>query len=82
MGFASGELPDSCVFVLRCCLSVLGRFGGVLLGFVKVFLFHQFEVWSWFLLQGLEESLRLPRIFLCNFYSHRSDRRCSQVSPV
>jgi hypothetical protein len=37
MGFVSGELPDSCVFGLRCCWSVLGRFRGVLLGFVGVF---------------------------------------------
>jgi hypothetical protein len=34
MGFASGELLDSCVFGSWCCSSVLGLFGVVLLGFV------------------------------------------------
>jgi hypothetical protein len=34
VGFASGELLDSCVFGPWCCLSVLGLFGVVLLGFV------------------------------------------------
>jgi hypothetical protein len=34
MGFASGELLDSCVFGSLCCWSVLGLFGDVLLGFV------------------------------------------------
>jgi hypothetical protein len=35
VGFASGELHVSCVFGSCCCWSVLGCFGGVLLGFVK-----------------------------------------------
>jgi hypothetical protein len=35
IGFALGDLPDPCVFWLCCCWSVLGRFGVVLLGFVK-----------------------------------------------
>jgi hypothetical protein len=35
VGFVSGELHGSCVFGLCCCWSVLGRFGVVLLGFVK-----------------------------------------------
>jgi hypothetical protein len=35
VGFASGELLDSCVFGLCCCWSVLGCFRGVLLAFVK-----------------------------------------------
>jgi hypothetical protein len=34
VGFASGELLDSCVFGSWCCWLVLGSFGGVLLGFV------------------------------------------------
>jgi hypothetical protein len=34
MGFASGELLDSCVFGSWCCWSVLGLFGVVLLGLV------------------------------------------------
>jgi hypothetical protein len=34
VGFASGELLDSCVFGSWCCWSVLGLFGVVLLGFV------------------------------------------------
>jgi hypothetical protein len=34
MGFASGELLDSCVFRSWCCCLVLGLFGVVLLGFV------------------------------------------------
>jgi hypothetical protein len=33
VGFASGELLDSCVFGLWCFWSVLGLFGVVLLGF-------------------------------------------------
>jgi hypothetical protein len=37
MGSVSGKLPDSCVFGLGCCWSILGRFRGVLLGFVKGF---------------------------------------------
>jgi hypothetical protein len=35
VGFASGELLDSCVFGSWCCWLVLGLFGVVLLGFVK-----------------------------------------------
>jgi hypothetical protein len=34
VGFASGELLDSCVFGSWCCWSVLGLFGFGLLGFV------------------------------------------------
>jgi hypothetical protein len=34
VGFASGELLDSCVFGTWCYWSVLGLFGVVLLGFV------------------------------------------------
>jgi hypothetical protein len=34
VGFASGELLDSCVFGSWCFWSVLGLFGVVLLGFV------------------------------------------------
>jgi hypothetical protein len=34
VGFASGELLDSCVFGSWCYWSVLGLFGVVLLGFV------------------------------------------------
>jgi hypothetical protein len=35
VGFASDELLVPCVFGSCCCWSVLGCFGGVLLGFVK-----------------------------------------------
>jgi hypothetical protein len=38
LGFASGELLDSCVFGSWCCWSVLGLFGVVLLGLCRVFL--------------------------------------------
>jgi hypothetical protein len=34
VGFALGELLDTCVFRSWCCWSVLGLFGVVLLGFV------------------------------------------------
>jgi hypothetical protein len=34
VGFALGELLNPCVFGLCCCWSVLGSFGGALLGFV------------------------------------------------
>jgi hypothetical protein len=34
VGFASGELLDSCVFRSWCCWSVLGLLGVVLLGFM------------------------------------------------
>jgi hypothetical protein len=34
VGFASGELLDSCVLGSWCCWSILGLFGVVLLGFV------------------------------------------------
>jgi hypothetical protein len=34
VGFASGELLNPCVFGLCWCWSVLGSFGGVLVGFV------------------------------------------------
>jgi hypothetical protein len=35
VGFVSGDFLDSCVFGSCWCWSVLGRFGGVLLSFVK-----------------------------------------------
>jgi hypothetical protein len=38
VGFASGELLDSCVFGSWCCWSVLGLLGVVLLGFGVGFL--------------------------------------------
>jgi hypothetical protein len=34
VGFASGELLDSCVFGSWCCWSILGLFGVILLGLV------------------------------------------------
>jgi hypothetical protein len=34
VGFSSGELLNPCVFGLCRCWSVLGSFGGVLVGFV------------------------------------------------
>jgi hypothetical protein len=33
VGFASGELLETCVFVSWCCCPILGLFGVVLLGF-------------------------------------------------
>jgi hypothetical protein len=59
VGFASGELLDSCVFGPWCCWSVLGLFGVVLLGFMKGFSFREGCVLGVFLCQGLEKSLRL-----------------------
>jgi hypothetical protein len=56
VGFASGELLDSCVFGSWCCWSVLGLFGVVLLGFVYGFSFCAGCV---FLFQGQEKSPRL-----------------------
>jgi hypothetical protein len=48
VGFASGELLDSCVFGSDCCWSVLDWFGVVLLGFVKSFSSLQVVFWRWF----------------------------------
>jgi hypothetical protein len=59
VGFASGELLDSCVFGSLCCWSVLGLFGVVLLGFGVGFSFRAGCVLGVFLFQGLEKSLRL-----------------------
>jgi hypothetical protein len=42
LGFSSDELLSACGFGLWCSWSVLGRFQGVLLGFVKVLLSLQF----------------------------------------
>jgi hypothetical protein len=46
VGFASSELLDPCVFGLCCCWLVLGRFGIVLLGFVKGFSSVQVVFWG------------------------------------
>jgi hypothetical protein len=46
--FSSGESLDSCVFGLCCCWSVLGCFGGVLLGFVKDSFSLQVVLWRCF----------------------------------
>jgi hypothetical protein len=60
MGFASGELLDSCVFGSWCFWSVLGLFGVVLLGRLSVgFSFRAGCVLGVFLFQVLEKSLRL-----------------------
>jgi hypothetical protein len=48
VGFASGELLDSCVFGSGCCWSVLGCFGVVLLGFVKGSFSLQIVFWRCF----------------------------------
>jgi hypothetical protein len=48
VGFASGELLDSCVFGSRYCWSVLGLFGVVLLVFVLGFSSVQFVFWGCF----------------------------------
>jgi hypothetical protein len=50
VGFALGELLDSCVFGSWCCWSVLGLFGVVLLGFVQGFPFVQVVFWGCFCL--------------------------------
>jgi hypothetical protein len=59
VGFASGELLDSCVFGSWCCWSVLGRFGVVFVRFCVGFSFRAGRVLGVFLFQGLEKSLRL-----------------------
>jgi hypothetical protein len=62
--FASGELLVQCVFGLCCCWSVLGCFGGVLLGFVKSSSSLQVVFLGVFWFQGLEKSLRLSGTFV------------------
>jgi hypothetical protein len=64
VGFASGELLDSCVFGSWCCWSVLGLFGVDLLGFCVGFSFRAGCVLGVFLFQGLEKSLRLSGMFV------------------
>jgi hypothetical protein len=59
VGFASGELLDSCVFGSWCCWSVLGLFGVVFLGFGVGFFFRAGCVLGVFLFHGLEKLLRL-----------------------
>jgi hypothetical protein len=61
--FGLGELLCSCGFVPWSCWSVLGMFGVVLLGFVKVSSSLQVVFRRWFLFHGLDESLRLPGTF-------------------
>jgi hypothetical protein len=60
VGFASGELLDSCVFGFWCCWLALGLFGVGLFCFVlcRVFLPCRLCI-GVFLFQGLEKSLRL-----------------------
>jgi hypothetical protein len=48
VGFALGELLDSCVFGSWCCWSVLGLFGVGLLGFVYGFPSVQVVFWGCF----------------------------------
>jgi hypothetical protein len=48
LGFASGELLDSCVFGSWCCWSILGLFGVVLLGLCRVFLLCRLCFWGCF----------------------------------
>jgi hypothetical protein len=64
VGFVSGDLLDSCVFGSCWCWSVLGWFGGVLLGFVKGSSSLQGVFLGEFLFQGLEKSLRLSGTFV------------------
>jgi hypothetical protein len=64
VGFASGELLVPCVFGSSCCWSVLGCFGGVLLGFVKGSSSLQVVFLGVFWFQGLEKSLRLSGTFV------------------
>jgi hypothetical protein len=58
VGFASGELLDSCVLGSWCCWSVLGLFGVVARLRVE-FSFHAGCVLEVFLFQALDKSLRL-----------------------
>jgi hypothetical protein len=46
--FASSELLNSCVYGSRCCWSVLGLFGVVLLGLCRVFLQCMLYFWGGF----------------------------------
>jgi hypothetical protein len=64
VGFASGELLNPRVYGLCWCWSVLGCFGGVLLGFVKGSSSLQVVFLGVFWFQGLEKSLRLSRTFV------------------
>jgi hypothetical protein len=59
VGFASGELLDSCVFGSWCCWSVLGLSGVVFVRFCVGFSFLAGCVLGVFSFQGLEKSLRL-----------------------
>jgi hypothetical protein len=64
VGLASDDLSDPCVLWLCCCWLVFGRFGVVLLGFVKGSSSLQVVFLGVFLFQGLEKSLSLPRPFV------------------
>jgi hypothetical protein len=59
VGFASGELLDSCVSRSWCCWSVFGLFGVVFVRFCVGFSFRAGCVLGVVLFQGLENSLRL-----------------------
>jgi hypothetical protein len=63
-----GELLCSFGVVPFSYYLVIGSFVVVLLGFVRGFPSWQVVLWWWFLFQGLEESLRLPRTSLCICY--------------
>jgi hypothetical protein len=64
VGFASGELLDTCVFESWCRWSVFGCFGGVFLVFVKGSSSLQVVFLGVFWFQGLEKSLRLSGTFV------------------
>jgi hypothetical protein len=64
VGFSSGEMLVPCVFGSCCCWSILGCFGGVLLGFVKGSSSLQVVFLGVFWFQGLEKSLWLSGTFV------------------
>jgi hypothetical protein len=63
VGFSSCEHLGEFPIVVCFCWSVHGRFRGVWLGFVYGFLPLQVVFFDVVLIQGLEESLRLPETF-------------------
>jgi hypothetical protein len=86
VGFASGELLDSCVFGSWCCWSVLGLFGVVLLGFVSGFPSVQVVLWGVFVPGPREVTEALYNACCAAAVAtgmtgavHRSDRRRPSV---
>jgi hypothetical protein len=78
----SGELLNPCVFWLCWCLSVLGCFGVVLLGFVKSSSSLQVVFWRCFGSRAYRSHLGSLEHLLCGCCSHRFDRLSPPVGPV